>query len=154
MTIFFEVLINSIDFKTVIQSVPIASIDILVKNNNKYLLGKRINRPAKGYFFSVGGRIMKNEALVDAIARIAHNELNIELLYEPKFIGVYEHFYEDSIFEDVSIHYVNLAYEYEVEQLNKLPCAQHSEYMWFTKKDLLESEIVHKNVKSFFIGSK
>ena len=54
----------------------------------------------------------------------------------------------------VQIHYVNLAYEYEVEQLNKLPCAQHSEYMWFTKKDLLESEIVHKNVKSFFIGSK
>lgn len=147
-------LLNSIDFKTVVQSVPIASIDILIKNKNKYLLGKRINSPAKGYFFSAGGRIMKNETLDDAISRIALNELNLELFYEPKFIGVYEHFYEDSIFEDVSIHYVNLAYEYEIDKINRLPSEQHSEYIWLTKKDLLESKAVHQNVKSFFIGSK
>ena len=145
-------LINSRDFKIVVGSVPIASIDILIKKNNKYLLGKRVNSPAKGYFFSAGGRIMKNETLNDAMVRIADSELNIELLNEPKFIGVFEHFYEDSIFEGVSTHYVNLAYEYEVDVLNILPKDQHSDYKWFKKNDLLESENVHQNVKSFFIG--
>jgi len=38
-------------FKTVVDSAPLVSIDILIKRNNKVLLGKRINKPAQGYFF-------------------------------------------------------------------------------------------------------
>jgi len=145
-------LISSRNFKTVVDSVPIASIDILIKKQNKYLLGKRINSPAKGYFFSIGGRIMKNEAIDDALLRIAMVELNIELLNRPKFIGVFEHFYEDSIFENTSTHYLNLAYEYETENIQSPPKDQHSEYRWFNKIDLLSSVDVHQNVKSYFKG--
>ena len=43
---------------------------------------------------------------------IAKNELNVELKSIPKFIGVFEHFYDDSNYRDVSTHSVNLAYEY------------------------------------------
>ena len=91
------------------------------------LLGKRVNKPAQGYFFSTGGRINKNETIDNAMARIAKNELNIELKSTPEFIGVFEHFYVDSIFNDVSIHYVNLAYEVEVEGSPSLPTEQHNE---------------------------
>ena len=50
------------------------------------------------------------------MVRIAKNELNIKLKSIPKFIGVFEHFYDDSVYRDVSTHYVNLTYELEVDK--------------------------------------
>jgi len=70
-------------FKTVISSVLLVSIDILLKRNNKVLSGKRVN---------------KNETIDSAMNRIAKDELNIELKTTLKFIGVFEHFYDDSIY--------------------------------------------------------
>ena len=143
-------MLDDITFKTIIDSAPLISIDILLKKDGKVLLGKRINKPAQGYFFSMGGRVNKNEAIANAMARIAKNELNIELKYIPKFIGVFEHFYDDSIYKDVSTHYVNLAYEYEVKEVLNLPTEQHNEYQWFFIDELLESKQVHKYVKDYF----
>ena len=137
-------------FKTVVDSAPLISIDILIKKGNKILLGKRINKPAQGYFFSIGGRINKNETIDNALARVALNELNIDLKSTPEFIGVFEHFYNDSMYENVSTHYVNLAYEYEVEEIPNLPTEQHSEYQWFSIDALLESKQVHKYTKDYF----
>ena len=137
-------------FKTVVNLAPLVSIDILPKKDNKFLLGRRANKPAQGYFFSTGGRINKNESIDKAMARVALNELNLRLKYKPKFIGVFEHFYDDSIYKDVSTHYVNLAYEYEVKEVLDLPTEQHTEYKWFSINELLESKQVHKYVKDYF----
>ena len=60
------------------------------------------------------------------MVRIAKNELNVELKSIPKFIGVFKHFYDDSIYRDVSIHSVNLAYEYEMEVTLNLTTEQYS----------------------------
>jgi colanic acid biosynthesis protein WcaH len=143
-------MLDDATFKTIIDSVPLISIDILLKKDGKVLLGKRVNKPAQGYFFSTGGRVNKNEAIDSAMSRIAKNELNIELKTTPKFIGVFEHFYDDSIYKDVSTHYVNLAYEYEVEEVLDLPTEQHNEYQWFTINELLESKQVHEYTKDYF----
>jgi len=143
-------MLDDATFKTVLDSTPLISIDILLKKGGKVLLGKRVNKPAQGYFFSTGGRIKKNETIDSAMARIAKNELNIELKFMPKFIGVFEHFYDDSIYESVTTHYVNIAYEYEVEEIPDLPTEQHSEYKWFTIDELLESKQVHKYTKDYF----
>lgn len=137
-------------FKTVINSTPLISIDLLVKKDNKILLGKRINKPAKGYLFSIGGRVYKNETIDSAMMRIAKNELNIELKSKPRFIGVFEHFYDDSIYQHVSTHYVNLAYEIETQALFNLPFKQYNEYQWLTIDELLQSKQVHKYVKDYF----
>ena len=137
-------------FKTIVDSAPLISIDILLKKDNKFLLGRRVNKPAQGYFFSMGGRIKKNETIDNAMARVAKNELNTELQSTPEFIGVFEHFYDDSIYENVSTHYVNIAYEYQVEKIPDLPTEQHNEYQWFTIDELLESKQVHKYVKDYF----
>ena len=145
-------MLDNATFKTIVDSAPLISIDVLAKRNNKILLGKRVNKPAQDYYFSIGGRIRKNETIDNAMTRIAQNELNIELQSKPKFIGVFEHFYNDSIYEDVSTHYVNLAYEYEVEEVPNLPTEQHDEYKWFTIDELLESKQVHKYVKDYFKG--
>jgi len=143
-------MLDDITFKTIIDSAPLISIDILLKKDNKFLLGRRVNKPAQGYFFSTGGRINKNESIDNAMARVALNELNIELKSIPKFIGVFEHFYDDSIYKNVSTHYVNIAYEYEMEEDLDLPVEQHSEYKWFTIDELLESKQVHKYTKDYF----
>ena len=137
-------------FETVINSTPLISIDLLVKKDNKILLGKRINKPAQGYLFSIGGRVYKNETIDNAMMRIAKNELNIELKLMPRFIGVFEHFYDDSIYQDVSTHYVNLAYEIEIEKTLNLPGEQHNKYQWLTIDELLKSKQVHKYVKDYF----
>ena len=143
-------MLDDTTFKTIIDSAPLISIDILLKKDNKFLLGRRVNKPAQGYFFSTGGRINKNESIDNAMSRIAKNELNIELKTTPKFIGVFEHFYDDSIYENISTHYVNLAYEYEVKEITDLPTEQHSEYKWFTIGELLKSKQVHKYTKDYF----
>ena len=82
--------------------------------------------------------------------RIAKNELNIDLKFTPDFIGIFEHFYDDSVYENVSTHYVNLAYEYEVEDALDPPTEQHNEYQWFSINELLESKQVHKYTKDYF----
>ena len=143
-------MLNDQIFKTVVDSAPLISIDILIKKGNKILLGKRINKPAQGYFFSIGGRINKNETIDNAMARVALNELNIDLKSTPGFIGVFEHFYDDSLYENVSTHYVNIAYEYEMKETPDLPAEQHSEYKWFTIDELLKSKQVHKYTKDYF----
>ena len=143
-------MLDDATFKTVLDSAPLISIDILLKKGGKVLLGKRVNKPAQGYFFSIGGRVNKNETIDSAMSRIAKNELNIELKTTPKFIGVFEHFYDDSIYKNVSTHYVNLAYEYEVEEVSDLPTDQHNEYQWFTIDELLNSTQVHEYTKDYF----
>jgi colanic acid biosynthesis protein WcaH len=57
-------------FKTVIASTPLVSIDLVVTNQNgEALLGKRLNRPAKDFWFVPGGRILKEESLAAAFRR-------------------------------------------------------------------------------------
>ena len=65
-------------FKIVVNSTPLISIDFIIKKDNKILLGRRLNKPSQNYFFTVGGRINKNETIKNAMSRIAKNELNIE----------------------------------------------------------------------------
>ena len=152
-------MLDDATFKTIIDSAPLISVDILLKKDGKVLLGKRVNKPAQGYYFSTGGRINKNEPIKDAMSRLAKTELNIELFRStslevkltPKFIGVFEHFYDDGIYEDISTHYINLAYELNVDdEILNLPNDQHNEYQWFSIKELLESKQVHKYVKDYF----
>ena len=59
---------------------PLISIDLLVQNEHgEYLLGLRNNRPAQGYWFVPGGRVLKNETLDGAFKRLTFEELGIEL---------------------------------------------------------------------------
>ena len=141
-------------FKTIIDNTPLVSVDLIVKYNGKVLLGKRVNKPAQGYWFTLGGRVLKNESIESAIQRIGKLELGITLDSNPKFIGVFEHLYDDSIFDAVSTHYVNLAYEIEVSSLEDLPTDQHNDYRWFGLEELIQSDEVHKYVKDYFTKQK
>ena len=138
-------------FRDIIEHTPLVSLDLVVKKDGKVLLGKRLNKPARGYWFTIGGRILKNERLKETIARIARDELGTELTSPARFIGVFEHLYDDSIYEGVSTHYINLVYEVEIDDLPDLPGDQHNAYRWFGIDELLESGMVHKYIKEIFL---
>jgi GDP-mannose mannosyl hydrolase len=92
--------LDSATFATVVGSTPLVAIDLLVVNeDNELLLGKRLNRPAKDIWFVPGGRVLKNEPLEQTFKRITLAELGNEIdLGQAKLLGLFEHFYEDSVF--------------------------------------------------------
>jgi len=150
-------------FQTVVDSTPLVSIDLLVRDSSgRILVGKRVNRPAQGYWFVPGGRILKNERLADAFARLTKAELGIELaIQSARYLGLYEHFYDDSIFSDageaVSTHYVVNGFEVVLpEGYSGLPYEQHNDYRWLSDIEFKTSKDVHlhsrwylDNVKGF-----
>ena len=141
-------------FETVIDSTPLISIDLVVKNpQGQALLGFRTNRPAQGYWFVPGGRIQKNESMKNAFIRLCQNELGLTCtIVQATFLGPYEHFYDDSVFgEHISTHYVVLGYEIIVDESElSLRTEQHSKYQWLDVNTLLKQDNVHKHSKWYF----
>ena len=137
-------------FQCIVEHTPLISVDLIAEYDGKILLGKRKNNPAKGYYFTTGGRIYKNEKLKNAIIRIAKEELGLILEKSPEFVGIFEHFYKDSIFANVSTHYINLAYKCKIKTIENLPKEQHELYKLFEVEELISSNMVHKYVKDYF----
>ena len=136
-------------FECIVKNTPLVSIDFIIEHNGKILLGKRINEPAKGFWFTIGGRIYKNETIKEAQTRILKEELNYKGEINPEFLGIFEHFY-DTGFRGIDTHYVNLAYRLKNIKLTELPKVQHNEYKWFGLEELLNAKDVHNYVKQYF----
>jgi len=152
-----KLLLDDKTFKCIVKNTPLISIDFLIRKDNKYLLGKRVNSPAKEYYFTIGGRVFKNETIEKARERIVKEEVNLEIKnIKLKFIGIFEHFYKESFFgKDISTHYINFAYLLNMSfEIENLPLKQHSKYKWFYKEEILNSDKVHKYVKDYYKGSK
>lgn len=142
------------DFATVVRSTPLISIDLIVENaEGEFLLGKRNNRPAQGYWFVPGGRVQKDETLERAFARLTEAELGVSLpLSAGQFNGVWQHFYDDNFSEAAfSTHYIVLGFRLKVDSgALALPTAQHNDYRWLSKTALLATENVHANSRAYF----
>lgn len=142
------------DFVTVVRSAPLVSIDLIVENTQgEFLLGKRLNRPAQGYWFVPGGRVQKDEPLSAAFERLTEGELGLRLpLSSGNFYGVWQHFYEDNFSnEEFSTHYVVLGFRLRVQEKDLcLPDVQHEEYRWLAPAALLGCENVHENSRAYF----
>ncbi|EMN6211648.1 GDP-mannose mannosyl hydrolase [Vibrio vulnificus] len=142
-------------FSQVIESTPLVSIDLVIEDETgQVLLGERLNRPAQGFWFVPGGRILKNEKLEDAFARLTQEELGQEFeLSQAKLLGPYTHLYDDNVFgNEFTTHYVAIAYKLVVirSELNLPMDVQHSRYRWYDKNELLTSDKVHIHTKWYF----
>lgn len=140
------------EFKVVMQNAPLITIDFICKDDNgKILLGKRVNKPAQAFYFTPGGRVFKNERIADAINRLSLKELGEEIdLSELKFNGIYEHLFEESIFDKVSTHCINIAFEYNYASFTKLPNFEHENYKVFGIDEIMDRSDIHQYVKDFF----
>jgi colanic acid biosynthesis protein WcaH len=143
---------------TVVRHTPLVSIDLVCRNaRGEVLLGLRQNRPAQGTWLVPGGRILKDERVADALCRIAAAELGFqpEEVAAARPLGVFEHLYPDNFSgtEDVTTHYVVLAYEVTVgEDSVRSIDRQHSALQWWAVDALLASAEVHVNTRAYFDG--
>ena len=142
-------------FTTVIDSTPLVSIDLIVTNEKgEVLLGQRVNRPAKNFWFVPGGRILKNESLASAFGRLTQEELGTRYeITNARLQGPFDHFYDDFVFgNEISTHYVAIAYRLAVSERElDLPLAQHDGYIWLSEDELSRSTKVHPNIKLYFL---
>jgi colanic acid biosynthesis protein WcaH len=144
------------EFKSIIQLTPLVAFDMIIEYENKILLGKRINEPAKGFYFIPGGRILKNETLTSACKRLTQVEIGIPInLNKFTFHMNTEHIYENNFFNNkFNTHYVCLCYKYRLskEEFQKINIdSQHDEIKWMSIIKLLSNENVHINTKKYFI---
>ena len=148
-------------FSAAIEVLPLVSIDLCLVCDGALLLGKRVNKPAQGYWFTPGGRIRKDEAFTLALERIASAELglcDVQSL-KPSLMGVWDHFYSDSAFSDsISTHYVNLPHSIYLPIDSKgsvLQSAlersdgQHSAWCWMPLAEVVEHPDVHEYVRAY-----
>ena len=90
----------------IVSHVPIVSVDLVVRTPDGVVLGKRANEPAKGEWFVPGGRIHKRERLIDAVDRVAAEELGVETVRVLESLGAYEHIYDTGGADDSGKHYL------------------------------------------------
>jgi colanic acid biosynthesis protein WcaH len=87
------------EWATIVRNVPVVSVDLVVEAPEGVLLVERTNRPAMGEWFVPGGRVRKGERLVEAVDRVAREELGVAVEID-RSLGAYEHLYDDAEVDD------------------------------------------------------
>lgn len=142
------------DFGQAVRTTPLISIDFIVENEvGEFLVGRRKNKPAQGYWFVPGGRVLKDEKLGHAFARLSEEELGQSLSMDKgSFFGVWEHFYDDNFCSDLfTTHYVVIGFRLNINSQEWiLPSKQHDTWRWITPEEIYSDELVHPNTRAYF----
>jgi len=123
-----------IDKKTyakVVESVPIVTVDAIIKKGNSIILFKRNNYPAKGQWFFPGGRLMKGFSPEKYLVKKVKSETGLDISIK-KFVGVYSVIFRKSYLGKKS-HVIVLCYLTEIKSGNLKLNPEHSDYKYFKK---------------------
>jgi colanic acid biosynthesis protein WcaH len=103
------------DWRTIVANAPVVSVDLLVRRDGGLVFGKRRNEPVKGWWFLPGGRVQKGETRVEAVHRVAREELGLSVEIVES-LGAFEHFYDTSDVPGVDTkHYLANGYVVDVD---------------------------------------
>jgi colanic acid biosynthesis protein WcaH len=119
-------------YKKIREVIPTLCVDLLVINpNNKFLLCKRSENPAKGQWWIPGGRLHKKESLIECAVRKGKEEIGVDLEIG-EFVSI-----EETIFDNPDCHTVNIVFRayYDGKQPLKLNYT-NTEYIWLNYIDL------------------
>jgi colanic acid biosynthesis protein WcaH len=111
-------------YKKIVDAVPLLTVDVIVKHDNKYVLVKRDNDPLKGFWWVCGGRVLKGESIWEAAMRKVKEDIdcNVDSL---ELIGIYEDSYAESAFgvptATTSIVFTATIDNYSGQLFEKLP---------------------------------
>lgn len=134
-------------YRAAMEEFPIVTVDVVFLNadKTKILLGKRVNEPFAGVFYSFGGRLHKNEDLQDATSRIAREEVGISLSpADSIFAGVLNEINDTSIFPGVNYQAITLYFGCTITEDAFSLDSQHSDVQWFP----IDDPSLHPNVKA------
>lgn len=157
-------LLSDKDFKEGIRLMPLPCVDFIVINeHDELLVGKRMNRPAQGYYFVPGGRIRKGEMQAEAMTRIGQEELGVQVKHRfLAWLGVYDHIYEDHFYGqgDGGTHCISMAWVFNVnkEWVDTTLQTQHSDWLWVPLNEVMKHPEIHDYTKDYirdlFSGGK
>jgi len=106
------------------RRMPIPCVDLVLHQDNKVLLCKRLNNPLKGEWWLPGGRVLLGETLEEAVHRKAKEELGIGINIVRQ-VKTY-----DNIFPKDS-HSIATVYQVVPMSEDIKLDAQHNYYEWF-----------------------
>jgi colanic acid biosynthesis protein WcaH len=134
------------DYKRILDTMPVSCVDIILYNSKQEILFlKRNTEPAKNELWLPGGRIYKNETLLDAAKRKVMEEIGIEI-EDLKYLTTGETIFDVGPFEKISTHTINsVFYSYLDENVNLNIDKFHDEYKFTTE--------LEKNANSYLVDS-
>ncbi len=119
-------------YKQILKLVPVPCTDAVIVRNGKFLLGKRINKPASGKWFLIGGRILRGESLAHSVSRHVRAETGL-IVKIKRFLGVQETIFKNSA-QGPASHTVNTVFLVAASSLRVFSAnAENSEFRWFSK---------------------
>jgi colanic acid biosynthesis protein WcaH len=125
-------------YNKIIDVLPIICVDGFIFNdNNEVLLLKRLQYPAMNEWWVPGGRVLKNEKLINAINRKIKEEINLE------FEIVNQCGITETIFDKK--HTINICYLLKLigNNIPEINYSEHSEYGWFNLNNLPSELNIH-----------
>lgn len=66
-------------YKKILSVMPVLTVDVVIVDHGKFLLLKRAIPPAKGQWWTPGGRVLKREKLEEAACRKAKEETGLSV---------------------------------------------------------------------------
>ncbi len=111
-------------YRMIRENIPIASVDALTVCRGKLLLLLRNNEPAKGLWWTPGGRVKKGEQLGEAVRRDLKEETGLSPYCIEK-IGVMSHIWP-------KVHFVTSFFRVEVDDDSVVLNEEHSDYRWIS----------------------
>lgn len=120
-------------YRKICSVLPIVCVDIIVTDGKRFLLGKRINEPAKGQWFFPGGRVHKGETAEQAAVRKIKEEIGLSLhRRDLRFVGCGETIFEGKEGSAKNRHTVNIVFQTITKKKDFcLDVTQNSELKWF-----------------------
>jgi len=121
-----------------IQSLlPILCVDCVIVHENKCLLLRRTNEPAKGQYWFPGGRVFKGERIRDAALRKAREEVNLDCHFE-QIIGIEETIFRRNANINYDIHTVNVCCQLSIQQASYVRMdSSHDHFIWVGSNDVM-----------------
>jgi len=120
-------------YKKIQEVLPICCVDLVIKNSQgEFLLVKRKNRPAKGQWWVVGGRVKKGERLEKAVLRKAKEETGLDVVLK-KQLGAKETIFRKGPFGK-NVHTINIIFLVKTKGKKKIKLdSQSADFKWFKK---------------------
>ncbi|MGB7443569.1 MAG: NUDIX domain-containing protein [Coleofasciculaceae cyanobacterium] len=134
-------MIDAETYKITIAMLPVVTVDVLPfrEDFTEVLLLNRVNKPAQNQYYSPGGRLLKNEEFADGAVRQFKRELGLDINEKDLIAGgVINEIWQDSSFEGVNYHSVNVFFGYSLRHSQLLELTldfQHSHFKWFNVED-------------------
>lgn len=126
-------------YKKIVENIPISTVDVLLfsRDLKKVLLFLRNNEPAKGEYYSLGGKLNKCETFSNCAKRKLKEEVGIVENKGLVFIDILSETFSNCFFSnDIPTHFVNIYYALICDESIKITLdSQHAKYRWIDVSD-------------------